>query len=198
MGARRATCRTARFSVMLIFSPSEHGVDPRSQAGFLGQFDEQLEGFVGDAVLRVIQEEAHSLGRHPLAALGVIREEISQMQFPDLLVVGLEGLPGLAFGQRFDSLAFGTCSYRCCHVRTPFVSCLLLRTGLCEHSACSHRRNPPRNALALSPARQPGGSSFSFLTLPPPRHHVVGLEGGDQAGNHVRDMQPPFLFPPLL
>ena len=26
-GARRATCRTARFSVMLIFSPREHGVD---------------------------------------------------------------------------------------------------------------------------------------------------------------------------
>src|SRR5262249_3031842 len=31
-----------------------------------------------------------------------------------------------------------------------------------------HRRNPPTKALALSPARHPGGSSCSFLTLPPP------------------------------
>ena len=30
-------------------------------------------------------------------------------------------------------------------------------------SAVSQRRNPPRNALALSPARQPLGSSFSFF-----------------------------------
>ena len=59
--------------------PSKHGVDPRSQARFLGQFDEELEGFAGDAVLRVVQEEAHSLGRHPLTALGIIREEVSQM-----------------------------------------------------------------------------------------------------------------------
>jgi hypothetical protein len=33
----------------------------------------------------------------------------------------------------------------------------------------SQMRNPPRNALALLPARQPGGKSFSFFTLPPPR-----------------------------
>ena len=63
------------------FLAAEHGVDPRSQAGFLGQLEQQLEGFVGDAVLRVIQEEARRLGRHALAALGVIREEIAQMQF---------------------------------------------------------------------------------------------------------------------
>src|SRR6185312_7355837 len=31
----------------------------------------------------------------------------------------------------------------------------------------SHMRNPPANALELSPARQPGGISFSLLTLPP-------------------------------
>ena len=69
--------------------PSKHGVDPRSQAGFLGQLDEKLEGFVGDAVLRVVQEEARGLGRHPLAALGIVREELAQMQSSDLLVVGL-------------------------------------------------------------------------------------------------------------
>ena len=35
--------------------------------------------------------------------------------------------------------------------------------------ASSHSRNPPTKAFALSPARQPGGSSLSFSTLPPPR-----------------------------
>src|SRR6266404_2321333 len=34
--------------------------------------------------------------------------------------------------------------------------------------AVSHRRNPPRKALRLSPARQPGGSFFNLWTLPPP------------------------------
>src|SRR5215831_6611346 len=31
-----------------------------------------------------------------------------------------------------------------------------------------HRRNPPRKALVLSPARECGGSAWSFLALPPP------------------------------
>src|SRR5262245_61421024 len=34
--------------------------------------------------------------------------------------------------------------------------------------AFSQSRKPPIKASALSPARQPGGSSLSFLTLPPP------------------------------
>lgn len=36
-------------------------------------------------------------------------------------------------------------------------------------SAFAHSRNPPMNAFALSLARQPRGSFFSFVTLPPPR-----------------------------
>ena len=39
----------------------EHGVDPRAQSGFLRQLQEELEGFVGDAILRVVQIEAHAL-----------------------------------------------------------------------------------------------------------------------------------------
>ena len=78
-----------------LLSP-EHGVDARSQAGFLGQPEEQLEGFVGDAVLRVVQEEAHSLGRHPLAAAGIVREEIRGDASREPLIVGFEGLPGRA------------------------------------------------------------------------------------------------------
>src|ERR1700676_3997841 len=34
---------------------------------------------------------------------------------------------------------------------------------------CCHRRKPPRKALRLLPRRAPGGNSFSFLLLPPPR-----------------------------
>ena len=100
---------------------AKHGVDPRSQARFLGQFDEKLEGFVGDAVLRVIQEEAHGLGRHPLTAFGIVREEVPQMQFPNLLIVGLERLPGLPFGERRNTPVLGTCHHCCRHVFTPFV-----------------------------------------------------------------------------
>src|SRR5262245_32710708 len=40
--------------------------------------------------------------------------------------------------------------------------------GAGETVVSSHRRNPPQKALALSPARQCGGSVSSFFTLPPP------------------------------
>ena len=78
-GARRATCSTARFSVMLIFSPRNMASIRDSQARLFGQLDQELEGFIGDAILRVVQEEAHRLRRHPLAAPGITGEEISQM-----------------------------------------------------------------------------------------------------------------------
>jgi hypothetical protein len=31
-----------------------------------------------------------------------------------------------------------------------------------------------------------------------PQHHVIGLEGGGQAGDDVRDIEPPLLFASLL
>jgi hypothetical protein len=46
-------------------------------------------------------------------------------------------------------------------IRFPGYVCLPVRGG-------SQRRNPPPKALALLPARQPGGNPFNFLTLPPP------------------------------
>ena len=57
----------------------EHGVDARAQAGLLRQLQEELEGFVGDAILRVIQVEAHGLDRQALAACGIIREELAEV-----------------------------------------------------------------------------------------------------------------------
>src|SRR5215475_2935993 len=93
------------------FTP-EHGVDARPQAGFLRQLQEQLECFVGDAVLRVIQVEAHSLRRHALASLLVVRKEFSEMQIADILMMGLKGLPCLTFSEWLDL---------CCHVSAPYL-----------------------------------------------------------------------------
>ena len=59
--------------------PAKHGVDPRLKPGLLRQIDQQLDGLAGDAILRVIEEQAHGLNRHLFAALWVGRKEIAQM-----------------------------------------------------------------------------------------------------------------------
>jgi hypothetical protein len=82
---------------------------------------EEVDGLVVDPILRVIEKNAHRFGRQPLPASGVIREEISEVYFSDLLIVIFEGLPRLAFGERFDALARRGRSYACCHVRAPFI-----------------------------------------------------------------------------
>ncbi len=46
-----------------LFAP-EHGVDAFAQAGFIGEPHEKLQRFIGDAVLRVIQIQTRSFGRH--------------------------------------------------------------------------------------------------------------------------------------
>ena len=97
------------FGEVDLFTP-EHGVNPGSQVGFLGQLQEQLEGFVGDAILRVIQVQAHSLGGHPLAAAWIVPKEFPEMQLSNLLIVGFQGLPGRPFSE-----------WCCCHVRLPFI-----------------------------------------------------------------------------
>ena len=52
-------------------------VSGRLDTLYAPQFDEKLESFVGDAVLRVIQEKALRLNSHPLTALGIICEKFS-------------------------------------------------------------------------------------------------------------------------
>ena len=122
---------------------AEHGVDPRAQAGFLGQLQEQLERFVGDAILRVVEVEARGLGRQALAALGIVREEVAEMQVADLLMMGSAGpsTPGVRSGAR----------YRPSSCLSPGIS------------VSSHRRNPPRNALALSPSAASGRQLLQLL-----------------------------------
>ena len=94
------------------FVAPEHGVNPGSQAGGLGQLQQQLEGFVGEAILGVIQVKARGLGGHPLAAAGIVPKEFPEMQLPNLLIVGFQGLPGRAFGEWCHAGG---------HVRAPLV-----------------------------------------------------------------------------
>ena len=78
-GARSATCSTARSSVTLMRSPREHRVDPLAQPALLGQRDQQPQRLVGDPVLRVVEVQAGGLGGQPLAALGVVGEQLAQV-----------------------------------------------------------------------------------------------------------------------
>jgi len=98
-GARRATCRTARFSVWLIPVAAEHGVDALAQAGLFGQSAEQRDGLAGDAILRVVEIDAARLRRHALAPGGIVGKERAQVEGADLLVVSPEGFPGRTRGQ---------------------------------------------------------------------------------------------------
>ena len=144
----------------------EHGVDARAQAGFLGQLQEELEGFVGDAVLRVIEVEAHGLDRQALAACGIIRKELAEMQFPDLLMVGREGLPGRACGAQWAASAV-------------ICVCPVVPSSLPQ-------AKPSQERIGIVARRHPGGSSSSFLTFPPPKNHVVRFQSGHEASHHVR------------
>ena len=82
----------------------EHGINGRPQAGFLRQFKEQPERFVGNAVLRIIEKKARGLGGHALSAPGVGGEKFAEMQRLDFFAMGRERLPGVAFGKRFHML----------------------------------------------------------------------------------------------
>ena len=75
----------------------EHGVDPRAQAGLLRQITKQLQRFIGDPVLGVVQEDASGLGGHALSAFGIIREEVSQADVAHFLLMIFKGLPRRAF-----------------------------------------------------------------------------------------------------
>ena len=91
---------------------AEHGVDPRAQAGLLGELDEQPQRLVGDAVLRVVEVDAGGFRGQAFAAPGIVREELPQMHAVDRRVMGLERLPHRARGHRLD---------HCGHPRVPFA-----------------------------------------------------------------------------
>ena len=61
------------------FVSAKHGVDLRAQARLLGQLEEEAESLLRDAILRIVEEDTHGFGGHALAALGVFREQASEM-----------------------------------------------------------------------------------------------------------------------
>jgi hypothetical protein len=76
------------------FLAAKHRVNPPSQTGLLGKLQQKLEGFVGYAVLRIIEIEPDSLNGEAFGALWVLCEEVAEMDSADLFGVGLESLPG--------------------------------------------------------------------------------------------------------
>ena len=100
---------------------AKHGIDPRLQTRLLRQFDQQLDGLVGNAILRVVEEQAHGLNGHFRAALRVCREQIAQMHPTYLLMVSFELLPGLQLSQRLGSLAVSNLGNRYRHLYFPRV-----------------------------------------------------------------------------
>ena len=85
------------------FFTVEHRVNFIPQAGFGGQLEQQFEGLVSDAVLRIIQKEARRRSRQTLAAFRIVGEKLPKMDVSDLLVVCTEGLPSRSLGERFDA-----------------------------------------------------------------------------------------------
>ena len=99
VGARRAVCSTARFSVTLIGSPrnmaSMRSRRPQSSASAM----QQAQGLLGDAVLGVVEVQARSFGAHARAARRIFVEEVAKVPLLDLLVVGFKSAVGRAVGQ---------------------------------------------------------------------------------------------------
>src|SRR5881396_3327734 len=76
------------------------------------------------------------------------------------------GMPGCPGAFPLDAISAALLAQRLlpCVAR---ARALLAVDGLRLSAPCQ-RQNPPTNALASSPLRQPGGSSFRLWTLPPP------------------------------
>ena len=78
----------------------EHGVNRAAQPGFFRQLHEEVERFVRDAVLGVIEVDAGRFAGQPLAALGIIGKQLAQVQILDLGVMRSQGNPAGTFFQR--------------------------------------------------------------------------------------------------
>ena len=98
-GARSATWSTERSLRHIDRVAPKHGIDALTQTRFLGEAQQQLHGFVGDAILGIIEIESCRLGHQSLAALGILIEELAKMQALDRLAMGLERSPSRALAQ---------------------------------------------------------------------------------------------------
>ena len=75
------------------FLAPEHRVDSFAQSGLLGELDEQAYRLVVDAILRVVQEDAGGLRRHPLATRWIAGEQVAQVPPPHRPIVIFESAP---------------------------------------------------------------------------------------------------------
>ena len=76
---------------------AEHRIHPCLQSRFSRQLKQQLERFIGYAILRVVEKQADRFGRQALATTRIAREQLSQMQAAHLFVVRLQCRPGFPF-----------------------------------------------------------------------------------------------------
>ena len=86
------------------FFAGEHGFGVLLEAGLVGEVDEELEGFVGDAVLGVVEEEAAGFGVEAGAAGWVGLEEVAELLGADGFGMLLKGFPGWAGAERNDAV----------------------------------------------------------------------------------------------
>src|ERR1700734_3413654 len=82
--------------------PTEHRIDLLAQTRFLGQLDQQLQRLVGNAILRVVEKNSTRLRSKTLTASRIRFKQLTQMFLPNLLKMGLKGLPRWAFAERYE------------------------------------------------------------------------------------------------
>ncbi len=75
---------------------AKHRVDPGAQPRLFGEFDEQPESLVVDAIFRVVEIDAGGLSGHPLAARRIVGKQAPQVQALHHRMVVLEAAPNRA------------------------------------------------------------------------------------------------------
>jgi hypothetical protein len=73
----------------------EHRVNAFLQAGLLRKLDEESHGVVCNPILRIVKEQAGGFNGHTSTAPRILGEEGSKMHLAGILIMGLEGFPGL-------------------------------------------------------------------------------------------------------
>ena len=97
-GAQRHVENGALLRDVDLFS-LEHGIDAFPQPGFLGKLEEERDGLVGDAMFRVVEENAEGLHAHPLAAPGVRGKQAPQVLVFHACIVAFQRFPRCAVGK---------------------------------------------------------------------------------------------------
>jgi hypothetical protein len=79
---------------------AKHGIDPLAQARLMGEFEQQGDRLISDAVLRVVEVETYGFERKVLSALWILREKAAEVHILYLGIMLSQSLPGGAFAER--------------------------------------------------------------------------------------------------